>query len=212
MPKGAGVSLLLALLVGFVLGLRHATDADHVAAIGAMIREANDLRAAVRTGALWGLGHAVTVLGVGAAIALAGLRVSPGAARLAEFAVAAMLVGLGLVNLRAARAPVAPRRPAPRWGGLRPVAVGVVHGLAGSAGTALLALTTLRDPAAALGYLALFSLGTVLGMMALTAALAGSLAATARRSTRARDLVLVAASVGSVVAGVAVAAAAIGGG
>lgn len=205
------LSLLLALLVGFVLGLRHATDADHVAAIGAMLRGASGLRAAVRTGALWGVGHSVTVLAVGAAIALAGVRVSPAAAKAAELAVAVMLVGLGVVNLRAARAPAASGE-APRWGRLRPVAVGVVHGLAGSAGTTLLALTTLRDPAAAIGYLGLFGLGTVLGMMALTAALAGSLAATARRSTRARDLVLVAASVGSIVAGCAVAAEALHGG
>jgi len=109
-PKVAGVSLPLALLVGLVLGLRHAADADHVVAIGAMVREANDLRASVRTGALWGLGHAVTVLGVAAAIAVAGLRVSSGAARLTELAAAAMRVGLGLVKLRAARAPVASRR------------------------------------------------------------------------------------------------------
>jgi len=88
--------------------------------------------------------------------------------------------------------------------------VGFVHGLAGSAATTLLALTTLRDPLGALAYLCLFGVGTILGMMALTAALAGSLAATARRSARLHDAILVGASCMSVAVGCVVAAEALG--
>lgn len=203
------MSLLLALVVGFALGLRHATDADHLAAIGAMLRVDPGLRGAVRTGALWGLGHSLTVVLVGAAMVTAGLRFSPAAVRTMELAVAAMLVGLGVSNLRqATRGASPPAAPRGRW---RPVAVGFVHGLAGSAATTLLALTTIREPGGALAYLALFGVGTVVGMMALTAALAGSLAATARRSARLHDVILVAASFVSVAVGCAVAAEALGG-
>lgn len=201
------MSLLLALLVGFALGLRHATDADHVAAIGAMLRATPTLRGALRTGALWGLGHSVTVLAVGAAMVVAGLRFSPGALRTMELVVAAMLIALGLLNLRRVAGAAEPAAPRPPW---RPLAVGVVHGLAGSAGTTLLALTTVREPVAAVAYLVLFGVGTVLGMMALTAALAGSLAATARRSARLHDAILAAASLASVAVGCAVAAEALG--
>ncbi len=201
------MSLLLALLVGFALGLRHATDADHVAAIGAMLRATPTLRGALRTGALWGLGHSVTVLAVGAAMVVAGLRFSPGALRTMELVVAAMLIALGVLNLRRVAGAPEPAPPRPPW---RPLAVGVVHGLAGSAGTTLLALTTVREPVAAVAYLVLFGVGTVLGMMALTAALAGSLAATARRSARLHDAILAAASLASVAVGCAVAAEALG--
>ena len=203
------MSLLLALVVGFALGLRHATDADHLAAIGAMLRVDPGLRGAVRTGALWGLGHSLTVLLVGLIMVTAGLRFSPAAVRSTELLVAAMLVGLGVANLR--RAPPGAASPPPARSRWRPVLVGLVHGLAGSAATTLLALTTIREPRGAIAYLALFGVGTVVGMMALTAALAGSLAATARRSARLHDLIHAAASVVSVAVGSAVAAEALSG-
>ena len=94
------MSLLLALAVGFVLGLRHATDADHIAAVATMLRAERGLRGALRTGVLWGLGHSATVLAAGAVVGLLGLRVPPWSTRACELAVAAMLVLVGLSSLR----------------------------------------------------------------------------------------------------------------
>ncbi|HEU4405680.1 MAG TPA: hypothetical protein VFS43_10350 [Polyangiaceae bacterium] len=105
------------------------------------------------------------------AVARAGLRVPAAFERAAEVLVAVMLVGLGAWHFvrRGASGPAAPPRAAAV---ARPIVVGVVHGLAGSAGIAVLVATTIGSRPWALGYLALFGVGTVLGMVALTAALA----------------------------------------
>lgn len=186
-----------ALLLGLGLGLRHALDADHVAAIGTLLhREASAGRAA-RLAALWGLGHSLTFLTIGLLVVVAGIRVPPHFERVSEGVIAAMLVVLGigaLVRLRSGRAgPVS---------GLRPLLIGVVHGLAGSAGVAILALTTIRSTVGAVGYLTLFGIGTVAGMMLLTILLSVPLGF----SLRARDdlgrIAVMAAGVLSVVLGV----------
>ena len=159
------MTLAWAIVLGFVLGLRHATDADHVAAIGTMLhREPTKARAA-RLAAFWGLGHTITFAALGVAVIALDVRMPPRFERFAEIAVAAMLVVLGaqtLARLRRPRAAVA------RW---RPMLIGVIHGLAGSAGVSLLALTTISSRAGALTYLALFGAGTVAGMVLLTVAL-----------------------------------------
>ncbi len=130
------MSLLLALAVGFVLGLRHATDADHIAAVATMLRAERGLRGALRTGVLWGLGHSTTVLGAGAVVGSWGCA-PPWSTRACELAVAAMLVLVGIASLRRRGA-----RPTSPPSDARPVAVGLVHGLAGSAPLTLLALAT----------------------------------------------------------------------
>lgn len=165
-----------ALVLGLGLGLRHATDADHVAAISAMVERCGARRAAwVAT--LWGLGHTASFLAVGFAIVLAGWRVPPSLERGADLLVAATLVALGLWHLL--------RKPGPalrtRAGSAaRPVAVGLVHGLAGSGSIALLAVT-MHSPFGASLYLLLFGLGTMLGMALLTLALSWPLSWTARQ-------------------------------
>jgi hypothetical protein len=159
------MSLLPALGFGFVLGLRHATDADHVAAIGTLLSSGRSPRQAAIVGAMWGVGHSLSVLLVGGA--LIALR-TPMPARLAlgfEFVVAIMLIALGIRSLRARRAAVTPP-------GIRPLLVGVVHGLAGTAVLALLVLGTARTGAAAAAYLLLFGVGTIAGMAVITALLA----------------------------------------
>jgi nickel/cobalt exporter len=200
----------LALGLGFFLGVRHATDADHVAAVATMLRREGGLPGALRVGALWGLGHSATVVGVGVAIVAFRCEVSAHARCGMELAVAAMLCGLGAANLVA----LARRGRAGAGGGhrhglapadLRPVAVGLVHGLAGSAGVTLLALATIRDAAGAVAYLALFGVGTIAGMALLTALLALPLALAARRSGRLQAGLVVAASVASLATGCVVA-------
>lgn len=189
---------LALLLVGFVLGLRHATDSDHVVAVTAIISRTRTTRAAIAVGALWGLGHTATILIVGGAMILFGIVIPPRVGLSMEMSVAAMLVVLGIMNLTGALKRIRDEGHAALHanvarteahtqdlgvgGLLRPVIVGVVHGLAGSAAVALLVLATVRDPVWAVFYLSVFGIGTVLGMMLLTAAMAVPIAAVAERS------------------------------
>ncbi|HTQ45457.1 MAG TPA: high-affinity nickel-transport family protein [Polyangiaceae bacterium] len=155
---------LSVLLLGVGLGLRHATDADHVVVVSTLLQREPGVGRAARVAALWGAGHTMTFLGVGLLVVLAELRMPRSLEGAAELAVAAMLVGLGLVHLL--------RKP--RQGGsayARPLAIGLVHGLAGSASIALLAATTIHSRAMATVYLGLFGAGTVAGMVLLTVVL-----------------------------------------
>ncbi|MCI0546626.1 MAG: high-affinity nickel-transport family protein [Candidatus Rokubacteria bacterium] len=212
--------------LGFFLGMRHATDADHVIALSTIVTRQRSLGSAVLIGALWGVGHTLTILVVGGAIILWSVVIPPRLGLSMELAVAIMLVVLGLWNLtgflsllrggsgadrhvhghhhghlfhshahemgdhgHAEPSPAAAGRlgPAGRLGGFqvfRPLAVGVVHGLAGSAAVALLVLATIRDPWWAFGYLVLFGIGTVMGMMLITTAIAAPLAYGAGRIER----------------------------
>jgi nickel/cobalt transporter (NicO) family protein len=167
-----------ALVLGLGLGLRHATDADHVAVVSAMLqREPGALRA-IRVAVLWGLGHTVSFLALGLLITLFGLRIPESFDQIVELIVAAMLIGLGGWHLARGSAGAPPRHAV---SAVRPLAVGLVHGLAGSAGVALLASTTIRSPLWATLYLTLFGLGTVLGMALLTAVLSWPIGWTARQ-------------------------------
>ena len=164
----------MAIAVGLTLGLRHATDADHVVALATLLRRGRGVRGALAIGGVWGIGHTVVLLAAGAAIVLLGVEVPPRFDRVAELAVAAMLVALGATHLfgRPRRGTPPSMAPGGRAISLRPLLIGMVHGLAGSAGIALLALTAIRPRAAAMLYLSLFGAGTVLGMMILTGLLA----------------------------------------
>jgi high-affinity nickel-transport protein len=192
---------LAILALGFFLGVRHATDADHVVAVAAIVSRERTARAALGIGALWGLGHTATILLVGGAIVLFGLVIPPRVGLSMEMSVAVMLVVLGIMNVTGAAraihekaAPEDVHREAPglrhehpaltRAGGraLRPLIVGVVHGMAGSAAIALLVLATIRSAAWALVYLAVFGVGTILGMVMLTSAMAVPVARFAGRS------------------------------
>ncbi len=173
------MSFLSVLVLGFLLGMRHATDADHVVAVTTIVsRERNVLRASL-VGVLWGIGHTLTIFLVGGAIILLRVVIPPRLGLAMEFAVALMLIGLGVYNLASDRWPG--RDPLTN---LRPMLVGVVHGLAGSAAVALLVLATIDDPWWAVGYLGVFGAGTVLGMMLITTTLAVPLAYSAGRFGR----------------------------
>lgn len=185
------------LILGFLLGMRHATDADHVVAVTTIVSRDRTLRGAARIGSLWGAGHTLTILLVGGAIILFGLVIPPHVGLALELTVGVMLVVLGALALRD-RAPHdsahtvlarADRRLKARrfYALLRPLLVGTIHGLAGSAAVALLVLGSIRDPRWAVAYLAIFGAGTVAGMVLVTTALALPLtlaAGTFTRSTR----------------------------
>jgi len=194
------------LLLGLILGMRHATDPDHVLAISTMISRNPRLGRALRTGVVWGVGHTLTVLVVGVLMVLYGVTVPPRAVAAMDLIVAIMLVCLGAVSLRARIA--SPNDTPTIAEGIvispvRPFVVGIIHGLAGSAGLTLFALTTIPSRAGALAYLGLFGVGTVLGMILVTAGIAFPLKYAGKVSIRLPGLVSRAAGLLSVIAGIA---------
>jgi hypothetical protein len=171
-------ALLTILALGFLLGMRHATDPDHVVAVTTIVSQQRSLARAARTGVLWGVGHTATILLVGGAIIVLKVQLSGIPPRLGlslEFAVAIMLVVLGLLTLAGGERRVADSTA-------RPITVGFVHGLAGSAAVATLPQVALiPDPLWAVGYLAVFGVGTIAGMLLVTVSIAApSLMATHR--------------------------------
>ncbi|HEU5050581.1 MAG TPA: hypothetical protein VFU00_09675 [Gemmatimonadales bacterium] len=194
-------ALLPVLLLGVVLGMRHATDTDHVVAVTAIVTRRRSLADALRIGALWGVGHSLTILVVGSGIILAGIVIPPRLELVMEFAVAMMLIGLGGWNLAGAGSTEAAPAAA-----ARPLLVGVVHGLAGSAAVALLVVATISDPLWSVAYLLLFGLGTIAGMTAVTAAVAAPMLVTACRFERFSRSLRLASGTLSVAVGLALAA------
>ena len=206
------------MLLGFFLGMRHAADADHVVAVSTIVTRQHTLGAGILTGAVWGLGHTLTILLVGGAIILFRVTIPPMLGLTMEMTVAGMLVALGVWSLRDLRRTVragvdgAAEAHRHRDGGvlvrrvdrltgawlLRPLVVGLVHGLAGSAAIALLVLGTIQDARWAIGYLLLFGVGTIAGMVLITAAIAAPLAYASRRSLRVDRQLRVASAVLSV--------------
>lgn len=191
------MSVLSIALLGFLLGVRHAVDPDHVVAVSTIATRTTTFRRAAAVGALWGVGHTLTILCVGGAIILMRVVISTRVALAMEFSVALMLIVLGFQNLASARNP---NPPAPSIA--RPFLVGMVHGMAGSAAVALLVLATVRDAAWALAYLMLFGLGTVLGMVIVTAMIAVPAALAISRVRNARRWLTLASGVASVALGV----------
>jgi len=131
------------LILGFLLGMRHATDPDHVVAVTTIVAREKRVWASAIIGAWWGLGHTVTIFAVGGALIAFHLVIPPRLGLAMESAVALMLVGLGITTLTGARRrgrTGAPHLEIANGSNLRSLFVGVVHGLAGSAAIALLIL------------------------------------------------------------------------
>jgi ABC-type nickel/cobalt efflux system permease component RcnA len=248
-------NLLAVCALGFFLGMRHATDPDHVIAVTTIVSRYRSTASAVAIGALWGLGHTLTILVVGAGIVLLGWVIPPRVGLSLELSVGLMLILLGLMNLSGALQQITesatPREGSPgmvhshphphgdyihthphghdpeahphasdqtplasldRWLGslgayqiARPLVVGVVHGLAGSAAVALLVLTTIGNTAWAIPYLLVFGAGTIAGMMLITAGVAWPLAYTGARFARLPHRLRMASGVISLIFGLALA-------
>lgn len=158
--------LSVAFVASLLLGMRHATDADHIVAITTIVNRERGAWRSSRIGVLWGLGHTVTILAVGSAIILFKLAFTARIGLSMEFCVAMMLMVLGILNLTR-RGPASDAVPQ-----LRPFVVGVVHGMAGSAAATLLILPFIDDVRWAVLYLAVFGLGTIVGMAMVTIAIA----------------------------------------
>ena len=222
------ISLISIVALGFFLGMRHATDPDHVVAVTTIVSRQRNLKRAALTGISWGIGHTVTILVVGAGIILFNLVIPPRIGLSMEFSVGIMLIILGAFNVwsffrsmpsHAAESGNAHGHGAPHfthshahshgdfihdhphehspdaahkhesnplsaldrtfgdvslYQHIRPLVVGIVHGLAGSAAVALLVLTTIRNSYWALAYLLLFGIGTIAGMMLITMSIASA--------------------------------------
>jgi high-affinity nickel-transport protein len=194
------MALVSVMALGFVLGMRHAAEPDHLLAVATIVSRQRSVLHGALIGALWGVGHGVTILGVGTAIVAFGLVVSPRVALTLELAVAAMLVVLGIASLAAARRQ-APSHAAGAGRALRPLLVGVVHGLAGSASVMLLVIVALPDPVWAGIYMLVFGTGTIAGMMVLTVFMSWPLVRWGRRSVALQHRVATTAGVLSVVLG-----------
>jgi len=194
------VGLLATATIGFLLGLRHALDADHVVAVSTILSRERSFGRAALIGAWWGLGHSVALFLVGGAIVLFRLVVPPRVGLALELGVAAMLIVLGFRNLAGPAGggghlhPEVPAR--------QPFLIGVVHGLAGSAAVALLVLATIPTVGAGFAYLGVFGVGTVAGMTLVTALLAAPAALAAGRAAPFERGIRLAAGLLSVALGV----------
>ena len=172
------VTLLVGLLFGLLQGLRHAFEPDHVVAISTMISEQRSGRTRVAYAAAWGMGHAAMLVLVGGVLMFLRTELPPRLDAGFELAVSLMLIGLGVravhTAVREARASSADEvplaRPRGRWRGVGPVAMGVVHGLAGSGALTALVVARLPSPVAGLIFMVVFGAGAALGMSLLAGA------------------------------------------
>jgi high-affinity nickel permease len=186
-------SLLAALGLGFLLGVRHALDADHVAAVSALVsQERGVLRSCLR-GTFWGIGHTGALLAAGVAVVAFKVQISPAFERGIETIVGLVLVLLGVHVLVRALGRVSLHRHEHSHGGAahshvhvhvgdraehehfhpwrgapQPLLMGLLHGLAGSGALVLLVLTTMPSPAAAALYILVFGIGSTAGMLVLS--------------------------------------------
>lgn len=183
------LSTVSVLLIGFVFGLYHAVEADHLAAVSAIVSERKSLLSATIIGGFWGAGHTISLFLVGVLVIFLKLQISESLETKLEAAVGAMLIFLGLNALRKIFQSEKIHAHTHTHEGHththihthtdeteekshhflrftpRSVLVGMVHGLAGSAGLMLLVLPTIQSPAIALIFILIFGIGSILGMM-----------------------------------------------
>src|SRR5512147_640158 len=187
-------SFLTLLSLGFMLGLRHALDSDHVAAVSTVLTQRPSLKAAGLIGFSWGIGHTLMLLLVGLIVLWFRVPVPELLAQVAEGAVGVMLVILGcLLGVKLVKErwhvhqhdhdgsrhvhfhshAVVVDHGHPHWWreSVRPLCIGMAHGLAGSAALLLLVVSSARTVTEGLVYIAVFGCGSILGMMLIGLAL-----------------------------------------
>ena len=202
------IGVVAVLSFGFVAGLKHALDPDHVVAVSTIVSEHKSLARSSLVGTFWGLGHSASLLAVGLIIILLRNAIPEEVVLWMELPVAAMLIGLGagvLVKMARERGIEVHTHSHSHDGepphnhihvhnrdghdhkhylfrmGRRPFAVGMVHGFAGSAAVTLGAMTTIPSVSLGLIYIALFGLGSIGGMLLMSALIGLPFAATARK-------------------------------
>lgn len=209
LEEAKSLSAMAIMGLGLVIGLRHALDTDHLAAVSTIVSERKNLFSSLLIGGLWGIGHTVSLLIAGIAVIFLNLKIEKYEKPL-EFCVALMLIGLGLnVLIKLARGGkihfhehehgghhhVHPHlhdgNPEPQphtHHGLnlsfRPLIIGMVHGLAGSAALMLVVLATIKSTPLAFAYIIIFGIGSIGGMMIMSLVLSLPLHLTAASFTR----------------------------
>ncbi len=208
-PAGS-LSTASVLIFGFGLGIKHAVEADHLAAVSAIVSERNRLLSSSLIGGLWGIGHTISLFAVGVVVILLHIEISERTALALEFGVAIMLVALGVNALnklvvgkfhmhRHEHGDHAHTHPHLHDGtpesdpqthhgyriGKRPLLIGMVHGLAGSAALMLLVLSTISAPLVGLIYIIVFGVGSIGGMILMSTLVGLPLSFTANSSARA---------------------------
>ena len=181
-------NLLTFLSVGFLLGLRHALDADHLAAVSTVLAERPSMRASGLVGFWWGVGHTLTLMLVGAVVLVSGVHIPEPFALLAESGVGLLLVVLGgTLALKLLRERWHLHRHVhdgephvhlhshhrredhahPHWArqSLRPLLIGMAHGVAGSAALMLVIVSNTSGIGQGLLYIAVFGFGSIAGML-----------------------------------------------
>jgi ABC-type nickel/cobalt efflux system permease component RcnA len=189
------------LSLGFLLGMRHALESDHVAAVASLATRSRSMGDTIRQGAVWGAGHTLTLFVFGSLVLLLDMVIPETLARVLEFTVGLMLIGLGIdVLQRLLRErihfhvhrhaggqlhfhahshageqghPAVHHHPHQRGRfPLRALFVGMMHGMAGSAALILLTLQSVHSPLTGMVYIMLFGVGSIAGMAALSAIIA----------------------------------------
>ena len=206
-------SAMITLLVGFALGMKHSTEADHIAAVSTLVSDTSGAGHAARIGAWWGLGHLLTILVAGGTLLALPMRMNARIEWALELLAALVLIGLGVRTIRNCLrgryhfhthehsgrihahlhfhprsepghqhdSPTHLHTRAERGHSIRSMLVGMAHGLAGTAGLALLVLSSIPSRALGLAYLAAFGLGALAGMAAFSAVLGLPFARAAER-------------------------------
>ena len=216
-------SPLAVLGLGFFLGLRHALDVDHLAAVSTIVSQRRSIWRSALVGVVWGIGHTTSLLVVAIAVIALHAEISPVLGQVLELGVAIMLMTLGVrllatvlrggaihvhVHDHAGHTHVHPHVHAPEAPGhdhapshRRPFLVGLVHGLAGSGALMLAVAATIPDPALAIAYVVIFGIGSIGGMAITSTLFAIPMVVTTRRFTGATRWVCGGAAVASVLVG-----------
>jgi nickel/cobalt exporter len=206
------ISTASVLALGLVFGLKHAVEADHLAAVSTIVTERKSIISSSLVGGLWGVGHTISLLIAGVAVILLHIEIGEKLALTLELGVALMLIALGINVIRKLlrrRAGIhfhlhahgghmhthphlhdhdEKDSPATHHGlrlGKRPLLVGMMHGLAGSAALMLLVLSTISSPLVGMTYICVFGIGSIGGMMLMSALVSLPLRLTAERFSRA---------------------------
>jgi ABC-type nickel/cobalt efflux system permease component RcnA len=227
LPTTTAYSLVL-LGTGFLFGLKHALDADHLAAVSTIVSERKSWLSSSLIGGLWGVGHTASLLLAGVVVLFLKIPISEQVERALELCVGVMLIGLGLNALRklarggklhlhqhahGGRTHLHPHlhdgttaaQPAPQEEshhgykiGQRPLWIGMLHGLAGSAALMLIVLSTIQSAGLGFLYIVVFGVGSIGGMMLMSMLLSLPFHLTATRFTQFHWLARVAAGAFSV--------------
>lgn len=206
--------MLSLMMFGFLIGMKHALEGDHIAAVAALAADGASFRHALKQGTAWGLGHTLTLFAVGSLVIVLDASLPVRFTDWLEFAVGAMLVALGLDVLRRVVRDRIHFHSHGHGGGeihlhahshrgeaghashrhrhasgvpLRALFVGLMHGMAGSAALLLLSASTIQSPWLGMVYIAVFGIGSMAGMAAFSVVIAVPLRASAKSMTWMRN-------------------------